>query len=108
MPVRKRSIARRELTPAMHMELMTGPHNHPDFRDEDERRELYFAHRDELVSQTGKPPWGWYVYESPDGLPEPFRRSAETRARGRATTHAGGDTYADALAHWRQYFGLRT
>ena len=64
--VRRRGHALRgELTSEQTMELLIGPGWRSAFRNNDERRAAWWAHRDELMALL--PPdgrgWGWLVFE---------------------------------------------
>jgi hypothetical protein len=75
MPATKRALRRsREkpgLTSGQTMELLIGPESRSAFRNDDERRAAWWAHRDELMALL--PPdgrgWAWVAYEGGGFLP---------------------------------------
>ena len=70
LPIRRERRGR--LNPDADLELwlgLAGPRHESAFASEEERRELWFKHRDRLLgtlpSSPGRRPQGWWDYEAP-------------------------------------------
>lgn len=71
--MRKRGAARQPLSWWQRMSLEFGRSRYQVFRDEDERREAWFAHREEILERwrPGSRPAAWWAFESPEPRERP-------------------------------------
>lgn len=58
-----------DLTLGQMFELAIGPGPESEFASDEHRRREWLRHRTVLMAEVnpGTRPWGWWVYESPDG-----------------------------------------
>jgi hypothetical protein len=97
---------RERLSAAAEMELWLGPSPYlpPAFDSDEQRRELWFRHREQLMEQfgsRGRRPRAWWRYEAGD-LRHPGRdRERSTLYEANILAEA---ERAELLAYWREQF----
>jgi hypothetical protein len=108
MPTNRTALRRPRrgrMTCDQELEMWLGPARHrpPAFRSEEERRELWFRHRDRLLAlfgQQGRRPLAWWRYEAPLPYPGDDNETAALYEAGLL----GADELNEVLSEWRRQF----